>query len=319
MLSDKRIVVTGGHGFLGSYVVDELRNRGCKYLGFPTHDIYDLRERSSVRAMMRDFKPDVIIHAAAHCGGIGLNKERPAELFYDNMMMGLLMIDEAHEYGVEKFVQLGTVCEYPKFAKAPFLEEEIWNGYPEETNAPYGIAKKALLVQGQAYRQQYGFNVIHLLPVNLYGPRDNFNPASSHVIPALIRRFAEAKQQNLPGVEIWGTGRASREFLYVKDAAEAIVDAVEQYNSADPINIGTGSEITVDSLVSLIANKIGYQGQIIFDFTKPDGQPRRCLDTQKARDAFGFLAKTGLEEGLDKTIDWYMTSKKTRFPEGAEL
>jgi GDP-L-fucose synthase len=304
---NKRIVVTGGAGFLGRHIVAELYTRGYNTVCVPRSREFDLRTLPGIQGMLFAFEPQIMIHAASHSGGIGLNKAKPAELFFDNAIMGITLMDAAYRAGVEKFVQIGTVCEYPKFTHTPFIEGDLWNGYPEETNAPYGIAKKALLVQGQAYRQQYGFNVIHLLPVNLYGPGDNFNPDSSHVIPALIKKFAEAHESKAPFVILWGTGTASREFLYVEDAAEAIVSATELYNGAEPINIGTGSEITMGALARMIADKIGYIGEIIFDTSKPDGQPRRCLDVQKAYKEFDFEAKTRLGIGLDKTIEWYYT------------
>lgn len=313
-LPNKRILITGGAGFFGTHIVKELNNRGCRNILIPRSKVYDLRNYDDVRYMFDTLKPQIVIHAAAHCGGIGLNQARPAELFFDNMIMGTLMIDEAYKGGVEKFVQLGTVCEYPKFTEAPFIEEDLWDGYPEETNAPYGVAKKALLVQGQAYRKQYGFNVIHLLPVNLYGPGDNFDLQSSHVIPALIRKFAEAKENKVSSVTIWGSGTASREFLYVEDAAEAVVSATAAYDWGEPINIGSGDEITIQALTEIIANKIDYRGEILFDASKPDGQPHRCLDIQKARKAFGFEAKNDLKKGLDKTIEWWYSKKVEKLP-----
>lgn len=306
---NKRILVTGGAGFLGSHIVDKLHERGYADVAVIHSSEFDLRIPESVNRMYRVFEPKVVIHAAARCGGIGLNKAKPAELFHDNMMMGLLMMEGARQNGVKKFVQIGTVCEYPKYAKLPFMESEIWDGYPEETNAPYGIAKKALLVQGQAYRQQYGLNVIHLLPVNLYGPRDNFNPESSHVIPALIKKIADAKEANEPTVSIWGSGFATREFLYVEDAAEAIVRATELYNSPEPVNIGTGYDVTIADLAERIAFEIQYNGIFIYDTSMPDGQPRRVLSIKKAINEFGFRATTKLQEGLDRTIKWYYNER----------
>lgn len=304
-LEEKRILLTGSTGFFGSHILAELRLRGCHNIVTPRHADYDLSYSGHVDQVYAAFRPQVVIHCAAHCGGIGLNKERPADLFYDNITMGVFMLDAAHRYGVEKFVQLGTVCEYPKFTPVPFSEDNLWNGYPEETNAPYGIAKKALLVMGQAYRQQYGFNAIHLLPVNLYGPRDNFDPKSSHVIPALIRKFEEAKASGQPSVSIWGSGNAYREFLYVEDAAKAVVLATERYDEGEPVNIGTGCTVAISNLAKIIADKVGFKGVINFDTSMPDGQPERCLNTERATQKFGFTATTSLSKGLDKTIAWY--------------
>lgn len=304
-LSKKRVMVAGGGGFLGSFVVKSLRERGCRDIFVPRKKDYDLVDGAAVRKAYEDFKPEVVIHLAAKVGGIGANRENPGKFFYDNLMMGAQLIEEARRRVVEKFVALGTICAYPKFAPVPFREEDLWNGYPEETNAPYGIAKKMLLVQSQAYRQQYGLNSIFLLPVNLYGPGDNFDPGSSHVIPALIKKCVEAVAAGAGEVTVWGTGKATREFLYVEDCAEAIVLAAERYESPEPVNIGAGFEISIKDLVTTIARLTGFNGKIVWDASKPDGQPRRMLDTSRAEREFGFKASTGFEEGLRRTIDWY--------------
>jgi GDP-L-fucose synthase len=304
---DKNVLVTGGAGFLGSHLVDELvndRDVDPHRIMIPRSKQFDLRKPEDCRRLVKDV--DIVIHLAARVGGIGFNQKYPGSLFYDNAMMGLNMIESARTADVKKFVQVGTVCAYPKFASIPFKEDDIWNGYPEETNAPYGIAKKSLLVMAHAYRQQYGLNIIYLLPVNLYGPRDNFDPQSSHVIPALIRKFVEAENNE---VTVWGTGKASREFLYVEDAAEGIILATERYNKSNPVNLGTGREVTVRDLVSLIARLTGFTGKINWDTSKPNGQPRRMLDITRALDEFGFRATTSLEDGLKRTVDWYRTSK----------
>jgi len=306
---NKRILVTGGAGFLGSFLVERLKERGISghNIRIPRSKDIDLRRWENCVKAVKDI--DIVIHLAARVGGIGYNQAYPASLFYDNAIMSIQMIEAARQEGVEKFVAIGTVCAYPKFTRVPFKEEDLWNGYPEETNAPYGLAKKMLLVQSQAYRQQYGFNAIFLLPVNLYGPGDNFDLESSHVIPALIRKFTEAVQNNQREVEIWGTGEASREFLYVKDAAQGIALATERYNKPEPVNIGAGFEIKIRDLVKLIAELTGFSGEIRWDTTKPDGQPRRSLDTSKAKQEFGFEAKTDFREGLGKTIEWYKSLK----------
>jgi GDP-L-fucose synthase len=300
----KRILVTGGNGFLGKSLVEKLRRRGAEVYT-PTARDYDLRDNTQVRKLFDDTNPEIVIHLAAKVGGIGFNQKYPGELFYDNAIMGLQVMEAARIASVSKFVAIGTVCAYPKFTPVPFKELDLWNGYPEETNAPYGLAKKMMLVQSQAYRKQYGFNSIFLLPVNLYGPNDNFDLESSHVIPGLINKFYRAISKGEKEVEIWGTGSASREFLYVDDAAEAIVLATEKYNEPEPVNIGSGMEITIKDLVSKISEIMGFNGEIRWDATKPDGQPRRCLDVSKAEKEFGFKAKTRFEEGLRKTIGWY--------------
>ena len=303
-----RIVVTGGCGFLGSYVVEKLEQQGHE-VSIPRSTKYDLRRRKDVYRMYEDFEPEAVIHLAAQCGGIGINQKKPASFLYDNAVMGLELMD-ATVARIKKFVQIGTVCSYPKFTPAPFRESDIHNGYPEETNAPYGLAKKLLLTAAQAYRQQYGLNAIYLIPVNLYGPRDNFDPFTSHVIPALIKKCVDAKEQNLPNITVWGTGTASREFLYVEDAADAIVAAYEKYDGAEPVNIGSGGEISIEQLTCIIASIVGFRGDIVFDPSKPDGQPRRCLDTTRATKEFGFTASTSLEDGLKKTVEWYERTRR---------
>jgi len=309
-LKNKKIIVTGGAGFLGKFVVRKLSERGCNDIFVPRIEEYDLRDLDIIKRMYSEFKADIVIHLAAVVGGIGANRENPGSFFYANLIMGIQLIEQARLNGIEKFVALGTICAYPKFTPVPFKEENLWNGYPEETNAPYGLAKKMLLVQSQAYRQQYGFNCIFLLPVNLYGPGDNFDPKSSHVIPALIKKFCEAKTGNEDEVVVWGTGKATREFLYVEDCAEAIALAAELYNKPDPVNIGAGFEISIKDLAEKIKSLTGFKGKIVWDTTKPDGQPRRCLDTSRAQKEFGFKAKTNFDEGLKNTIDLYIHSLK---------
>jgi GDP-L-fucose synthase len=330
---NKRVLVTGGAGFLGSFVVEKLEARGCRSIFVPRSKEYDLIQMKAVKRVYRDTKPDIVIHLAAKVGGIGANRANPGRFFYDNLMMGVQMMELGRQAGIEKFVAIGTVCAYPKFASVPFKEEDLWNGYPEETNAPYGLAKKMLLVQSQAYRAQYGFDAIYLLPTNIYGPRDNFDPESSHVIPALIHKFIEAqrkvsrKQKAVdsnsaysiapssysaqPSVVVWGTGKPTREFLYVEDAAEGILLATERYNKPDPVNLGAGFEISIRDLVKLITKITGFKGKITWDKSRPDGQPRRMLDVAKAKKEFGFEAKTKFEEGLKKTIEWYISSRPT--------
>lgn len=302
-LRNKRVVVTGGAGFLGSHLLEKLRERGARNVFAPRSAEFDLRDRQACREVVRN--RDVVIHVAAKVGGIGYNLEHPGELFYENIIMGVQMMEEARLAGVEKFVAIGTVCAYPKYSPTPFREENLWNGYPEETNAPYGLAKKMLLVQAQAYRSQYGFNAIYLIPVNLFGPRDNFNPKFSHVIPALIGRAFEAKLRNAPYLEVWGTGSSTREFLYVEDAAEAIVMATEQYDKKEPVNLGSGREISIAELVDVICVMVGYKGEIRWNKAKPDGQPKRRLDTSRAFAEFRFKATTPFTTGLKKTISWY--------------
>ena len=304
-LSEKRICVTGGAGFLGTHLIENLKNRGAEDIFVPTIEKYDLVDRDAIAQLLSDSNPDVIIHLAAHVGGIGANREHPAEFFYDNLMMGVQLMHQAWERGVEKFVAIGTVCAYPKFTPVPFREDDLWIGYPEETNAPYGLAKKMLLVQSQAYRDQYGYNSIFLLPVNLYGPGDNFNPKSSHVIPALIRKCVEAKDNGDDHIVVWGDGSPTREFIYVTDAAEGIALATARYNESDPVNIGSGFEISIKDLVEKIAHLTGFEGDLVWDTSKPNGQPRRALDTSRAKEKFGFEARTDFDEGLINTIRWF--------------
>src|SRR5437773_65687 len=303
--SNKRVLITGGAGFLGSFVVEKLRQRGCKDIFVPRRKDYDLVEMEAVKRLHKDTQPNMVIHLAARVGGIGANQANPGKFFYDNLMMGAQLMEVGRQAGVEKFVTISTICAYPKFTPVPFKEEDLWNGYPEETNAPYGLAKKMLLVQSQAYRQQYGFNSIVLFPVNLYGPRDNFDLQTSHVIPALIRKCLEAKRSDASNIEVWGDGSPTREFLYVEDAAEGICLAAERYDSSEPVNLGSGMEISIKDLVHTIKRMIGFTGEIIWDTTKPNGQPRRSLDTSRAEKHFGFRAKTSFEEGLRRTIEWY--------------
>ena len=307
-LEDKKVIVTGGAGFLGKFVTQKLKEKNCKDIFIPLIEKYDLRNMDAIKKMFADARADIVIHLAALVGGIGANRENPGSFFYDNLIMGVQLMEQARLTGIEKFVALGTICAYPKYTKVPFKEEDLWNGYPEETNAPYGLAKKMLLVQSQAYRQQYDFNSIFLLPVNLYGPGDNFDPKSSHVIPALIKKFHDAKVDNRNEVIVWGTGKATREFLYVEDCAEAVVLATKKYDKPDPVNIGAGFEISIKNLAEKISEIIEFKGKIIWDTTKPDGQPRRCLDTSKAYAEFGFKAKVSFNEGLKRTINWYISN-----------
>jgi GDP-L-fucose synthase len=306
---DKRIVVTGGAGFLGRYIVEGLQKRGCKNILVPKIEDYDLVNMGDIIRMYDDMRPDIVIHLAAVVGGIGANREHPGEFFYKNLMMGVQLIEQGRIRNIEKFVAIGTVCAYPKFTPVPFKEDNLWNGYPEETNAPYGLAKKMLLVQSQSYRAEYGFNSIFLLPVNLYGPGDNFDPKSSHVIPALIKKCVDALESGADHIDCWGTGKGSREFIYAADAAEGILLATEHYNGAEPVNIGAGFEITIKELVEKITKITGFKGEIRWDSSKPDGQPRRRLDVTRAKEYFGFEAKTDFEEGLKETIKWYRENR----------
>jgi len=310
---NKHVTVTGGAGFLGSFVVRKLEDRGCRAVFIPRSKEYNLVEKDAVLRLYKDARPDVVIHLAAKVGGIGINQRCPGEFFYDNLVMGLQMMECGRLHGIEKFVAIGTICAYPKFAAVPFKEEQIWDGYPEETNAPYGLAKKMLLVQAQAYRAQYGFNAIYLLPTNLYGPGDNFAAESSHVIPALIRKCLEAKERGETAVTLWGDGSATRSFLYVEDCAEGILLAAERYSEGDPVNLGAADhEISIRDLVGLIARLTGYEGGIRWDATRPNGQPRRCVDTIKAEKLFGFRAGTPFEQGLERTIAWYRNVLQNR-------
>ena len=302
---DQRVAVTGGAGFLGSFVVEGLKARGCGNIFVPRSREYDLRDRAAISRLFKDARPTMVLHLAAVVGGIGANRKHPGKFFYENAIMGIELIEAARQFKLPKLLVAGTICAYPKFTPVPFKEEDLWNGYPEETNAPYGIAKKALLAQCQAYRQEYGLNAVFLLPVNLYGPRDNFDPESSHVIPALIKKCVDARARGDKYIECWGTGTPTREFLYVEDAAEGILLAAEHYDKPDPVNLGSGREISIKDLVTLIAKLTNFTGEIRWDATKPDGQPRRCLDVQKAAREFGFRAKTPFEEGLRATIQWY--------------
>ena len=306
---DRRVCVTGGDGFLGQVVVRKLRERGAEQIYIPVYPQIDLTKPEDIDRVLEESKADLIIHLAAQVGGIGANREHPAEFFYNNLMMGVQLMHKAWERGVDKFVAIGTICAYPKFTPVPFKEDDLWIGYPEETNAPYGLAKKMLLVQSQSYRQQYGWNSIFLLPVNLYGPGDNFNPASSHVIPALIRKFVQAMEAGEKEVVVWGDGSPTREFLYVEDAAEGIVMAAEGYNDSDPVNLGSGMEISIKELAEKISRMTGFEGKLVWDTEKPNGQPRRCLDTTRAWERFGFKAQMDFETGLQNTIDWFVKNR----------
>jgi len=308
----KRVVVTGGGGFLGSHVVSRLQEMACEEVSVPRSKDYDLRKSEAIERLYQETRPDLVLHLAAVVGGIGANKDHPGSFFYDNLMMGVELMEQARQVGLAKFVAVGTICAYPKFTPVPFKEDDLWDGYPEETNAPYGLAKKMLLVQAQAYRQEYGFNAVYLLPVNLYGPGDNFDLETSHVIPAMIRKFAIAKERGAESVVLWGDGSPTREFLYVEDAADGILMAAERYNSSDPVNIGTGEEISIRDLAEKTKILTGYEGRIDWDVTRPNGQPRRQLDVNRARDLFGFSAQVDLGEGLGRTVEWF-NANRNRF------
>jgi GDP-L-fucose synthase len=307
---DKQVIVTGGSGFLGSFVVEKLKQRGARNIFIPRSSEYDLRHPESITHLLQDHRANMIIHLAALAGGIGANRARPAEFFYDNLMMGVPLLHQAWEKNVEKFVAVGSVCSYPKYTPLPFKEENLWDGYPEETNAPYGLAKKMLLVQSQSYRQQYGYNSIYLMPVNLFGPRDNFDLETSHVIPALIRKAVEAGERGDKEMMVWGDGSPTREFLYVEDAADGIVTAAEKYNGDQPVNLGSGFEISIKDLVEMIIKMTGFEGQLVWQTDKPNGQPRRGLDVSRAKDYFGWSAQVPFEEGMRRTIEWYRNNRK---------
>jgi GDP-L-fucose synthase len=305
----KRVVVTGGGGFLGSHVVSRLQEMGCEEVSVPRSKDYDLRKSEAIERLYQQTRPDLVLHLAAVVGGIGANKDHPGSFFYDNLMMGVELMEQARQVGLAKFVAVGTICAYPKFTPVPFKEDDLWDGYPEETNAPYGLAKKMLLVQAQAYRQEYGFNAVYLLPVNLYGPGDNFDLETSHVIPAMIRKFAIAKERGAESVVLWGDGSPTREFLYVEDAADGILMAAERYNGSEPVNIGTGAEISILDLAEKTKSLTGFEGRIEWDVTRPNGQPRRQLEVSRARDLFGFSAQVDLGEGLGRTVEWFNTNR----------
>jgi GDP-L-fucose synthase len=308
---DKRVVVTGGAGFLGSFVVEKLKERGCRQIIVPRSRDYDLRDREAIIRLYREARPHIIVHLAAVVGGIGANRANPGRFYYENAIMGLELMEYARRFEVEKFVAVGTICAYPKFTPVPFTEENLWNGYPEETNAPYGLAKKMMLVQAQAYRAQYGFNAIYLLPVNLYGPGDNFDLETSHVIPAIIRKSLDAKEAEISEITLWGDGSPTREFLYVEDAAEGLLLGAEVYNGEEPVNLGSGEEITIRDLAQIISEEIGFTGKLLWDTTRPNGQPRRCLDVSRAKQLFGFEAAYPLREGIRRTIQWFVDHRSS--------